>query len=89
MWLLDKQAESQQTDDLFYVFVDLRTDGPYEFYVVPSKVVARYAEETHRIWLRTPGRKGQPHEDTPMREFKDPEGKFRARWDLLSLNVYE
>jgi hypothetical protein len=87
MWLLDKQAENLLADDLFYVFVDLRSDGHYEFYVVPSKEVARFSAENHRAWLRTPGRKGQAHKDTSMREFKDLDGRFRARWDLLSLNV--
>jgi hypothetical protein len=89
IWLLDKEAENQQADNLFYVFVDLRTDGHHEFYVVPSKEVARITAENHRTWMRTPGRRGQPHKDTPMREFKDPEGKFLARWDLLNLNVFE
>ena len=40
----------------------------------------------HRRWLATPGRGGQLHNDTDMRRFKDPEEKYRDRWDLLGLD---
>ena len=52
---------------------------------VPSKEVAKYVKREHRKWLDTPGRKGQSHNDTSMRMFRDKEGKYLGRWELLGL----
>jgi hypothetical protein len=48
-------------------------------------VVADRTKKGHRTWLETPGKKGQKHRDTPMRNFLDPEDEFLERWDLLGL----
>ncbi len=60
------------------------TDRP-RFHIVPSKVVADRTKKGHRTWLETPGKKGQRHRDTPMRNFLDPEDEFLERWELLGL----
>jgi hypothetical protein len=85
-WLLNEKSEEFVSKDHFYVFVALGqpTDRP-RFHIVPSKVVAERTKKGHRKWLDTPGRKGQKHRDTPMRNFLDPEDEFLERWGLLSL----
>jgi hypothetical protein len=45
--------------------------------------LAEPAKKGHRKWLETPGKKGQQHRDTPMRNFLDPDDEFLERWDLL------
>jgi hypothetical protein len=35
--------------------------------------------------LETPGKKGQKHQGTPMRNFADLGDEFLERWDLLGL----
>ena len=85
-WMMNRKAEADLAQNLFYVFVCLPVTGQPTFYVVPRSDVAKYVRESHQQWLATPGRKGQPHRDTDMRRFKDPDGKFKDRWDLLGLD---
>jgi hypothetical protein len=41
-WLLTKRSKQDVSDTLFYVFVNLKGAGkPAEYYIVPSRVVAR------------------------------------------------
>ena len=56
-----------------------RLAGEYRFFV------AERTKKGHRTWLETPGKKGQQHQDTPMRNFLDPEDEFLERWELLGL----
>ena len=84
-WILGKRAEDYYADNLFYVFVNLNHGEAPDYFVVPSKVVAKCVRASHKKWLATPGRKGQKHRDNPMRKFVDDEKKFLNRWDLLGL----
>jgi hypothetical protein len=84
-WMMNKKAEADVAEHLFYVFVCLASEGSATFYVVPRKVVAKHVRESHAKWLKTPGRKGQAHKDTDMRRYKDPAHKYKDRWDLLGL----
>ena len=85
-WALNKKAEDYSSDHLFYVFVDLKgRTSRSEFHIVPSDVVANQVKKEHREWLKTPGKKGQPHKDNPMRIFRDEECKYLEAWDLLGL----
>ncbi len=85
-WMLGAKAESYHADNLFYVFVNLKGDRLRpDFYIVPSKVVAESIHSGHKAWLETPGRKGQPHKDSPIRKFGDPDGQYLEKWDLLGI----
>lgn len=85
-WVMGEKAETFHAKDLFYVFVNLRglTERP-NYFVVPSKIVATFIKSNHRKWLQTPGRQGQPHNDTNMRTFRDPTGEYLECWELLGL----
>lgn len=85
IWVLNKKAEDDLAENLFYVFVCLPPESPPEYHIVPRKVVARYVRERHQRWLATPGRRGQAHRDNPMRTFRDPENRYKNRWELLRL----
>jgi hypothetical protein len=86
VWMLNKKSETFVSDDHFYVFVAL---GPVKeraaYHIVPSRLVAERIGESHRHWLRTPGRKGRQHVDTSMRKFSDIDDAFLEKWDLLGL----
>lgn len=84
-WLLDKKAEDSYSKSLFYIFVNLNNGKTPDFYIVPSKVVAKFVIKTHKKWLKTPGREGQAHNDNPMRGFKDKGEKYLNKWELLNL----
>ena len=85
-WILNKKAEDYVADNLFYVFVNLNNNQKHpDFFVVPSNVVANYVKDGHVNWLRTPGKKGQKHNDNQMRKFDDPKEKYLSQWSLLNL----
>jgi hypothetical protein len=85
VWLMNAKAEVDLAENLFYVFVSLPTKGEPLFYVVPRATVAQFVRDDHSKWLATPGREGQQHGPSNMRKFKDADGKFKDRWDLLGL----
>ncbi len=87
-WILNKKAENYFADHLYYVFVNLNNNNNNkhpEFFIVPSKDVAKFCKKLHKKWLDTPGKKGQKHKDTPIRSFNDNEEFYLNRWDLLNL----
>ena len=87
-WLLNKKVEEggdETAKNLFFIFVNLNGVGAPGYHVVPKADVSAFTRSGHAKWLNTPGRKGQPHRDTPMRTFVDPDGKYIDRWDLLGL----
>jgi hypothetical protein len=87
MWLLNRKAEDFHSKNLYYIFVCLKAPGERpDFFVVPSRDVAEYITKSHCRWLARPGRGGRAHTDTPMRQFKDPKGKYLERWNLLKLS---
>jgi len=84
-WLLTEKAEDYFAKNLFYVFVNLNNGETPEFYIAPSEIVADFVKRYHRCWLKTPGRRGQKHNDTSLRCFQDSKRKYLNRWDLLNL----
>jgi hypothetical protein len=84
-WLLSAKVERDSAKNLFYVFVRLNGLATPEFFIVPREVVATFVRVSHARWLRTLGRRGTRHRDNPLRKFRDPEGRYRDRWDLLGL----
>lgn len=85
-WLLNQKAEGYFADNLFYVFVNLNDNKSHpDYFIVPSKIVATQAKDTHIEWLKNPGKDGQSHIDNPMRKFSDPDEKYRDKWELLGL----
>lgn len=88
VWLLNQKAESGLAENLFYIFVDLNGQSASpSFHVVPSHVVSKYCQTSHAEWLSKPGRGGRVRNDSPMRKFKDPEGKYLNAWGLLRLDA--
>jgi hypothetical protein len=68
-WHMKAKHEQIRSDRLFYCFVDfgrMPTDRP-SVHVLPSALVADVLVASHRHWLATPGKNGQPHKDGPMR----------------------
>ena len=85
-WILNEKSEKMSDSNIVYVFVNLISQESLpEFYIVPSNVVAKYTSTNHKKWLDTKGKKGQQHNDSSMRKFKDIEQEYLNRWDLLDL----
>jgi hypothetical protein len=86
-WILSHKAEVDFNNNLFYVFVNLKSlqDRP-DYYIVPSKVVAKYVRESHASWLAGTSKSGKSRNDSTMRKFDDLAGKYLEKWELLDLN---
>ena len=85
-WLLDKKAEAFISSSHFYVFVMLnKQDVKPDFFIVPSKIVAKFVKESHQKWLKGKSKTAKKRKDSSMRKFQDKEGKYLNRWDLLGL----
>jgi len=68
-WSMGKKHEDVISPTLFYCFVDMEkaeSDLPATF-IIPSAAVAAVLSEAHKLWLDTPGMKGQAHNDNKMR----------------------
>lgn len=68
-WHMRKKHEDILSPTLYYCFVDLgktETDNPTVF-IIPSAIVASVLKASHQLWLDTPGKKGQAHNNTDMR----------------------
>lgn len=85
-WILNIKAENLFSETLYYVFVDLNGYDLPTFHVVPSVTVAGYCRLTHAEWLATPGRSGQMHNPSDIRNFADPQDKYLNAWHLLGLD---
>ena len=102
-WHMKAKHEDIRGDRLFYCFVDFgkTPDSRPAVFVMPSASVADVLTRSHRQWLATPGKKGQPHKDGVMRRLLPdyaktfgndsnpyPKGwleKYRDAWNLLDL----
>jgi hypothetical protein len=86
-WILNQKAEDYFADNLFYAFVNLKTDQERpDFFIVPSKDVADYVRDGHKRWLEAPGKYGQPHNDSNVRKFRDYDGIYLESWFRLRLD---
>lgn len=68
------------------------SSSPFEYFIIPSDAMAKNVADAHRLWLKTPGKRGQAHRDSAVRTVYLPPHKsfsgwgieeYRERWDLL------
>ena len=64
----------------------------FEYFIIPSDVMANNVKEFHQIWLNTPGKNDRIHNDGKFRSLYLPPRKsengwditeFRNRWDII------
>jgi len=84
-WTLAKKNEELVGDNIIYVFVSLNELAAPEYHIVPSKVVAETLKVDYEKWIETPGKKGQQHNETNIRIFKDEEDEYLDKWELLGV----
>lgn len=91
-----EKAEVDRGGSFFWVLVGLKDDehpnATERFYILPSKDMARNVKDRHDRWLATPGRNGQKHNESRIRNVwmnnKGPAGRFdiseyEDRWDYI------
>ncbi|WP_148300335.1 hypothetical protein [Holophaga foetida] len=83
-WVMNEKHEKIQSDDLYYVFVRLKSAGQRpDFHIVPSSIVAAHVAKRHQEWLSEPKRDGSPRKDTSMRGFTDKDNLYAEKWNLI------
>ena len=65
-WHMKAKHEQISDKDMFYCFVALNSDKS-QVYVMPANEVSKAVKTAHRVWLDTPGKQGQAHNDSEMR----------------------
>lgn len=83
VWTLSAKNEDLVGDSIIYFFVSLNELDVPEYHIVPSSIVAKTVRKSHQEWLNTPGKKGQKHNDNPMRKFSDLDNKYLNNWECL------
>ncbi len=57
-WKIGEKTEEATDKLLFYCFVSIaQTTEAFNFYIIPSQIVAQFAKESHLHWLRTDTRR--------------------------------
>jgi hypothetical protein len=95
------KAERVFGDNFFWVLGGIPqpdSKRAFEYYVIPSKVMAESVAGGHQQWLKAPGKKGQAHKDSKVRTVHLPPAKsfsgwdvseYRDRWDLIERKLRE
>jgi hypothetical protein len=81
-WIMEEKHEIP-IENLIFCFVYLENNhNSSEIFVIDSKKVAYIIKNHHKIWLKLPGRNGQPHNPTKMRKlFRNPFGRMRNNFE--------
>jgi hypothetical protein len=96
-----KKAERDYGSNFFWVLAGIpKKDSESEFvyYIIPSSEISKNVKESHAIWEKTPGKKGQPHNKTDFRTISLPPhasengwkiDDYKNRWDLIEALLIE
>jgi hypothetical protein len=79
------KSEKSYGDNFFWVLGGIpkpNQDADFEYYVIPAKVMSKNIIEAHELWLRTPGKQGQPHKETTIRTVHLPPKKSLSGWEI-------
>ena len=57
-------------------------DAEFEYFVIPSSVMAKNIVKSHQLWLKAPGKNGQPHNESKVRTVHLPPYKSFSGWDI-------
>jgi hypothetical protein len=90
------KSEKNYGPGFFWVLAGIplkNSKADFEYFVIPSPVFSKLMREGHEVWMKTPGMKGQQHNESKVRAIAIPpkltrtgesiEG-YRNRWDLIS-----
>lgn len=87
------KAEKEFGSKFFWVLGGIpqpEENSAFQYYIIPSKVMAKNVSETHQLWLNTLGKKGQPHKDSSVRAVYLPPRKSLTGWSIKRyLNKWE
>jgi hypothetical protein len=87
------KAERDFGSSFFWILAGIplpASSRAFEYYVIPSRDMAQNVFQSHAVWLKAPGAKGQAHRDSKVRTVHLPPGKGFGGWDISPyLNRWE
>jgi len=97
--LTNKVEEKSEIKNHFYVFANLKeNDELIDYYIIPYNEFAEFTKDKYQRWLKMPDKKGMPHKDHPIRNFKPGKGhlpfykadsdlgkKYKNKWGVLGI----
>ena len=90
------KAERSYGDNFFWVLGGIPAPDSldkFEYFVIPSAVMAKNISEAHQKWMDTPGKDGKEHQESMVRIVTLPPRtgfngwdvtEYRNRWDLIA-----
>jgi hypothetical protein len=93
------KSEKDFGENFFWILGGIpqpQSKSGFEYFIIPSTDMAKNIKEAHELWLRTPGRNGQAHNQTNIRTVHIPPyksfsgwdiSKYRERWDLIEAKL--
>jgi len=81
-WPISALSLSKKYDNVFFVFVNLNNNNCPNFYIYKWLEVIKIERE-YKKWLKTPGKKGQKHNDNSIRVFELKNDKNLNDWTIL------
>lgn len=89
------KSEKDFGENFFWILGGIpqpQSKSGFEYFIIPSTDMAKNIKEAHELWLKTPGKNGQAHNQTNIRTVHIPPyksfsgwdiSKYRDRWDLI------
>jgi hypothetical protein len=72
-------------ENFFWVIAGIPTkdmNKPFDYYIIPSLIMAKHVSEGHDLWLKTSGKKGEKHNENKVRTVHIPPYKSFNGWDI-------
>jgi len=79
------KAEKNFGENFFWILGGIPEPGSHSnfiYYVIPSPVMAKEVNKQHGLWLKTPGKLGQAHNENKNRIVYLPPAKSTTGWDV-------
>jgi hypothetical protein len=79
------KAEKNFGENFFWVLGGIpepENESNFIYYIIPSTIMAREIHKAHCAWLQAPGKKGQEHNDSPVRTVTLPPYASLTDWDI-------
>lgn len=82
-FFLSEKYEKLEEPNLFYAFISLNEfKSEPDFWIVPSKVVAKSITKNYTKWFNSPNKEGGKHNSTPSRNFNVYQNKYEPEgWE--------
>ena len=80
-----RKAEKDFGPNFFWVLGGIPTpksDRPFEYYIIPSSMMAQNVAAAHKKWLADPGARQQARKDSTVRTVHLPPHKNYIGWDI-------